>query len=166
MLTSCHIYRPLRSIEVVVLPFPPPWCAGVGCCRSETGCCPSMGSRVKMGRWRKLISCSETPLWQTRSRWRLSLMSQVLRCKNTFLLCSFVPLFLHLFPNILIPFQSLWSPAVAPSMWSSPRGEEWSWASPSAVRPATHQPSSRGRCCSIIPHRHCNPHFESMFCDP
>lgn len=46
-------------------------------------------------------------------------------------ICSF--LWLPTFMFTLNPCQSRWFPAVAPSTLSFLRGEEWSWASPSAV---------------------------------
>lgn len=37
-------------------------------------------------------------------------------------------------------------------MLNYPRGEEWSWASPSVVSLLCNETHSRGQCCSIIPH--------------
>lgn len=56
-----------------------PWvlCPGVDCCRLVTDYCPSMGSQQKTARWKKPTSCSETPLWPIKSRWRLSSILQV-----------------------------------------------------------------------------------------
>lgn len=54
--------------------------SGVGCCRWETGSCPSMVLPPRTGRWRKLTSCCGMRRWPTGSHWRSSLMWQVSEC--------------------------------------------------------------------------------------
>lgn len=66
-------------------------CEGVAFCRSGTDCSPLTGYWPRTARWRKPISCSETLLWPIRSRWKLSLTSQVPHSSFTY----FIPYVIH-----------------------------------------------------------------------
>lgn len=60
--------------------------AGAGSCRSETGSWPLTASPRRTARWRRPISCSETPASPTRLPWRSSLTWQVATNQATFYL--------------------------------------------------------------------------------